>query len=79
MKLFKKTLIVYEKSFTNPLLSKLKNHENVRLQSLSTLEDFSTFLNAKKNLALSGTGTFAISAALCSNVLKNLYCTDLFF
>ena len=77
MKFYKKILIVYEKTFINPLLSKLKNYENVSIQSLSTLEDFSTLLNAK-NLALSGFGTFALSAALCSKVLKNLYCTDLF-
>ena len=30
-----------------------------------------------KNLALSGVGTFAMAAALCSSKIKNLYTTDL--
>ena len=33
-------------------------------------------MNAE-NVALSGVGTFAMAAALCSTTLKNLYTTDL--
>ena len=34
------------------------------------------FMSAE-NVALSGVGTFAMAAALCSSQLKNLYTTDL--
>ena len=39
-------------------------------------DDFATLMNAK-NVALSGVGTFAMAAALCSSVLENLFTTDL--
>ena len=50
--------------------------DKVKIQSSTVAEDFATLMNAK-NIALSGVGTFAIAAALCSNSLKNLYTTDL--
>jgi hypothetical protein len=31
-----------------------------------------------KNLASSGTGTFAVAAGLCSSNLNNFYCTNLY-
>ena len=39
-------------------------------------DDFALLMNAE-NVALSGVGTFAMAAALCSSEIKNLYTTDL--
>ena len=39
-------------------------------------DDFATLMSAK-NVALSGVGTFAMAAALCSTRIKNLYTTNL--
>jgi hypothetical protein len=53
----------------------MKN-DKVQIQSLDVKSDFSTLLSAK-NLALSGVGTFAMAAALCSKNIQNLFTTDL--
>jgi hypothetical protein len=50
--------------------------DKVKIQSSSVVDDFATLMFAK-NLALSGVGTFAMAAALCSNYIKNLFTTDL--
>ena len=42
---------------------------------MSVPEDYATLLSAK-NLATSGVGTFGISAALCSQNIKNFFTSD---
>ena len=49
---------------------------SVAKSSATVEDDFATLMSAK-NVALSGVGTFAIAAALCSTNIKNLYTTDL--
>ena len=50
--------------------------DKVKIQSSTVEDDFATLMSAK-NVALSGVGTFAMAAALCSTQIKNLYTTDL--
>ena len=50
--------------------------DKVKIQSSTVADDFATLMSAK-NVALSGVGTFAMAAALCSTQIKNLYTTDL--
>ena len=40
-------------------------------------KDFSTLMRSK-NIATSGTGTFAVAAALCSSNIENFYCSNLY-
>jgi hypothetical protein len=72
---FKKTILVCEPGFENPIIPFLKDIPTVVLQSSTIEEDFQTLLRSQ-NIATSGVGTFAIAAALCSQNLKNLFCTD---
>lgn len=81
---FSKIIVVAEPEFSSntstinqsPILKKLQSIDKVEIQSSSVSEDYSTLLSAK-NLATSGVGTFAISAALCSRNIKNLFVTNL--
>ena len=50
--------------------------DKVRIHSSTVEDDFALLMNAE-NVALSGVGTFAMAAALCSSEIKNLYTTDL--
>ena len=52
-------------------IDKVKDTVILQLQ-----EDFATLM-AAKNVALSGVGTFAMAAALCSSNIENLFTTDL--
>lgn len=74
---FKNTLVVVEPNSKNPILNELQKIPNLKFQSSSLAEDFATLL-AAKNLATSGVGTFAISAAFCSDSIRNLFVTDIF-
>lgn len=74
---YDKIIVVTEPDNHNPIIDELKKIEKVTIQSKSVGEDFATLMRAK-NLASSGTGTFAVAAALCSSNLKNFYCTDLY-
>ena len=74
---YAKIIVVTEPDNYNPIVDELKKINKVSIQSSSIAEDFSTLLRTK-NLASSGTGTFAVAAALCSNNLKNFYCSDLY-
>lgn len=74
---YAKIIVVTEQDNYNPIVDELKKINKVTIQSSSIAEDFSTLLRTK-NLASSGTGTFAVAAALCSNNLKNFYCSDLY-
>jgi len=76
IKKFSDVLIVSE-NMENPLIEPLLRHENVKFQSTTMENDFNTLINAT-NLATSGVGTFAMSAALISNKLKHFYCTNIF-
>ena len=74
---YAKIIVVTEPDNYNPIVDELKKINKVTIQSSSIEEDFSTLLRTK-NLASSGTGTFAVAAALCSNNLKNFYCSNLY-
>ena len=81
---FSKVIVVAEPEFSSntttinqsPILERLQHIYRVEIQSSSVAEDYATLLRAK-NLATSGVGTFAISAALCSRNIKNLFVTNL--
>lgn len=49
---------------------------NIPIHVLDEKESYSILLKAK-NLASSGTGSYVVSAALCSPHLKRFYCTDI--
>ena len=72
---FNKTILVCEAENTNPIAAILASRPSVSIQSSSIEADFATLLRAR-NLAISGVGTFAMAAALCSPHLKALYCSD---
>jgi hypothetical protein len=74
---YSKVLVVTDKSRNNPIIKELEKIDKVTIQSSNLEDDFSTLASAY-NLASSGVGSFAISAALVSNKLKNFYCTDLY-
>lgn len=74
---YDKVIVVTEPDNYNPIVDELRKIEKVTVQSTDVWNDFSTLLRSK-NLASSGTGTFAIAAALCSKNIKNFYCTDLY-
>jgi hypothetical protein len=73
---FDQAIIVTENDNHNPIVEILKNNSKVIIQSSSIENDFATLMSAK-NLASSGVGTFCVAAALCSNNIRNFYCTDL--
>ena len=73
---FEKCILITEPDDKNPIVHELKKIDKVQVQSSTVAEDFATLMSAK-NLALSGVGTFAMAAALCSSEIKNLYTTDL--
>jgi len=73
---FEKVILITEPDDKNPIVHELKKIGKVQIQSSTVADDFATLMNAK-NVALSGVGTFAMAAALCSSVLENLFTTDL--
>ena len=73
---FDKCILITESDRDNPIVSELEKIDKVKIQSSSVQEDFATLM-AAKNVALSGVGTFAMAAALCSKNIKHLYSTDL--
>ena len=72
---FKNVVVVAEPNSDNPVIAELRKIERLKFQSSSVLEDYATLL-AAKNLATSGVGTFAVSAALCSKNIKNIFTSD---
>ena len=73
---FDKCIIITESDKDNPIVSELEKIDKVKIQSSSVQADFATLM-AAKNVALSGVGTFAMAATLCSKNIENLYTTDL--
>ena len=73
---FDKCILITEPDDKNPIVHELRKLDKVQIQSSSVEEDFATLMSAK-NLALSGVGTFAMAAALCSSNIENLFTTDL--
>ena len=73
---FDKCILITEPDDKNPIVHELRKIDKVQIQSSSVEEDFATLMSAK-NLALSGVGTFAMAAALCSSNIENLFTTDL--
>jgi hypothetical protein len=73
---FEKCILITEPDDKNPIVHELKKIDKVQIQSSTVAEDFATLMSAK-NVALSGVGTFAMAAALCSSQIENLYTTDL--
>ena len=74
---YNKVIVVTEPDNYNPIVDELKKIEKVTIQSKTVAEDFATLMRAK-NLASSGTGTFAVAAALCSSNIQRFYCTNLY-
>ena len=72
---FKNVVVVVEPKSNNPVVPELQKIKRLKFQSLSVVEDYETLLSAK-NLATSGVGTFAVSAALCSHNIKNLFTSN---
>lgn len=70
-------VVVTEPDDYNPIIKELGKIKKVSIQSKSVGEDFATLMSAK-NIASSGTGTFAVAAALCSKNIQNFYCTNLY-
>ena len=73
---FDRCILITEPDDKNPIVHELRKIDKVQIQSSSVEEDFATLMSAK-NLALSGVGTFAMAAALCSSNIENLFTTDL--
>ena len=73
---YDKCILITEEDRQNPIVHELSKIDKVQIQSSTVAEDFATLMNAE-NVALSGVGTFAMAAALCSSQIKNLYTTDL--
>ena len=73
---FDKCILITEPDRENPIVHELEKLDKVTIQSSTVADDFATLMNAE-NVALSGVGTFAMAAALCSTTIKNLYTTDL--
>ena len=73
---FDKATLITESDMANPLIRELLWISKLNVQKESVAEDFATLMSAK-NVALSGVGTFAMAAALCSDNIENLYTTDL--
>ena len=74
---FEKVIVVAEKENNNPVVPELRKIDRLKFQSLSIAEDYATLL-AAKNLATGGVGTFAVSAALCSHNIKNLFASNVY-
>jgi hypothetical protein len=74
---YQKVIVVTEPDNYNPIVDELKKIDKVMIQSKSVEEDFATLMRAK-NISSSGTGTFAVAAALCSSNVKKFYCTDIY-
>ena len=73
---YDKCILITEQDRENPIVHELAKIDKVQIQSSTVEDDFATLMSAE-NVALSGVGTFAMAAALCSTTLKNLYTTDL--
>lgn len=76
---FKRCRIISEPSWkTNPvLISLIKDHPNLIIQSSTVWNDFITLMNSEY-VATSGVGTFAIAASLLNKRLKKIYYSDLY-
>ena len=73
---YDKCILITEQDRENPIVHELSKIDKVQIQSSTVADDFATLMSAE-NVALSGVGTFAMAAALCSSTIKNLYTTDL--
>lgn len=73
---FDKCILITEPDDKNPIVHELKKIDKVQIQSSTVEDDFATLMSSK-NVALSGVGTFAMAAVLCSRNIKNLYTTNL--
>ena len=73
---FDKCILITEPDRENPIVHELEKIDKVKIHSSTVADDFAILMNAE-NVALSGVGTFAMAAALCSTKIKNLYTTDL--
>jgi hypothetical protein len=73
---YDKCILITEPDKENPIVHELEKIDKVQIQSSTVADDFATLMIAE-NVALSGVGTFAMAAALCSTTIKNLYTTDL--
>jgi rhodanese-related sulfurtransferase len=75
---FENVIVVTEPDKNNPIIFELQKNKKVIFQSKTVQEDFATLMSAR-NLVLSGVGTFAMAAAMCSSNIESLYTTNLLF
>ena len=74
--LFDYKIIILAEDENNPIVQAFKEMEAVvYVLDVSTTY---TILMQAKNLATSGAGSFAISAAFCSKNIRNFYCSNLY-
>ena len=75
-RIFSGNVMFVSEDENNPIVYALK-HNNIPVSILSIDKTYELLLRAQ-NIATSGVGTFAISAAFCSRNIKRLYCTNLY-
>ncbi len=73
---YDKCILITEPDKNNPIIHELEKNSKVVIQSSTVEDDFATLMSAE-NVALSGVGTFAMAAALCSKQIKHLYTTNI--
>jgi hypothetical protein len=76
LNLFEFNVSIVAEDENHPFLE-VFNRLKLNIEFLSVEESYTKLLRAK-NLATSGIGSYALSAALCSKNLNKFYCTDLF-
>ena len=74
---YEKCILITEPDKNNPIIHELEKVDKVQIQSSTVADDFATLMSAK-NVTLSGVGTFAMAAALCSSEIEKLYGSDIF-
>jgi hypothetical protein len=74
--MFDFNVLVFAEDTNNPIVQELKRM-GADVITLGLPETYTALLMAK-NLATSGAGSFAISAAFCSKNIRNFYCSDLY-
>ena len=74
--LFDYKIIILAEDENNPIVQAFKEMKAV-VYVLDVATTYTILMQAK-NLATSGAGTFAISAAFCSKNIRNFYCSNLY-
>ncbi len=76
--LFKYNILILSEDENNPIVQEFYRMGMGTFVKFCDLPTTYTLLLQAKNLATSGAGSFAISAAFCSKNIRNFYCSDLY-